>query len=468
MLRTPFAVKHLLVNALIAATACALGCARVERERPVADPSTRRSTPSGEVVGFRDRYGSDVWLGIPYAKPPVGALRWRASQPPELWSGTREALALGSACTQYASVFGGVTDARPGTPVGSEDCLYLNVYAPHGQAPSGDARLPVMLWIHGGGNTIGESGFYDGGNLAATENVIVLTLNYRLGPFGWFRHAALRSDGTSDADRSGNFGTLDIVRALEWVRDNISAFGGDPGNVTIFGESAGGTNVYSLLLSPKATGLFHRAIAQSGGFYMNDVARAEHLTTEAEPGQANSSNEALLRLLVADTSAPDRTAAQARLSTMRPADVERYLRAKTTLDILLAYTPQPGVGMIDMPLVFREGTVLPEDEPPRLLARGAYNRVPVMIGTNRDENKLFMFADPARVRRWLWILPRLRDQRWYNLSAQYLSNMWKATGADEPAAAMATWSGGLTEEDYPTAGAKGCAEYPFGTYPWRD
>ena len=162
--------------------------------------------------------------------------------------------------------------AREGTPVGSEDCLYLNIYAPRftdTDVPKDAARLPVMLWIHGGGNTIGEAGFYNGGNLAAQQRVIVITTNYRLGPFGWFRHAATRNDGANELDRSGNFGTLDLVRALQWIRENAAAFGGDPNNVTIFGESAGGTNVFSLLLSPPARGLFHRAIVESGGMQMS-------------------------------------------------------------------------------------------------------------------------------------------------------------------------------------------------------
>src|SRR5262249_49756684 len=139
---------------------------------------------AGDVVGFVGSYGSHVWLGIPYAKPPVGALRWRAPQPPGAWTGTREALAFGSACTQFASPLGGVDGARPGTPVGSEDCLYLNVYAPRVAAadvPTGERRLPVMVWIHGGGNSIGAAGFYNGGNLAATQNLVVITMNYRLG-----------------------------------------------------------------------------------------------------------------------------------------------------------------------------------------------------------------------------------------------------------------------------------------------
>ena len=437
-------VMRLLSTLLITVTLSTWGCGRGEPPRPRPDPATQRTTQSGALVGTEGRYNSSAWLGIPYAAPPVGPLRWRAPQPAAAWSGTREALAFGSPCMQYTSPFAGVAGKRANEPAGSEDCLYLNVWTPRfasGQVPTGAARLPVMVWIHGGGNTIGEGGFYNGGNLAATHNLVVVTLNYRLGPFGWLRNAALRGDGTSELDRSGNFGTLDLVRALEWVRDNIAAFGGDPGNVTIFGESAGGTNVNSLLLSPQAHGLFHRAVVESGGFFMSEGPRAENFTDDAQPGDANSSNEMLLRLLITDGAA-DRSAAKQRLAGMRPAEIERYLRGKTNIEILTAYTPMPGAGMIRMPLVFREGVVLPEEEPLQRLARAdGYNHVPVILGTNRDENKLFMFADPASVRRILWIIPRLRDERQYNLTAEYLAKMWKANGADEPAAALRATQG---------------------------
>lgn len=402
-------------------------------------------TPHGEVVGFQGLYNSHAWLGIPFAKPPVGRLRWRAPEAPDTWAATREALAFGPPCTQFASRFGGVTDVKPGQPAGSEDCLYLNIWAPRfaaGQVPSGDRRLPVMLWIHGGGNTIGEAGFYNGGNLAATHNLVVVTTNYRLGPFGWLRHAALRGDDANAHDRSGNFGTLDLIRALAWVQENIGAFGGDPGNVTIFGESAGGANVYSLLLSPPAKGMFHRAIVQSGGLWMPGPEEAENFADATPPGDANSSSEMLLRLLIADGSAADRGAAKARLAGMPAAEIARYLRAKSNREILSAYTPLPNNGMIDMPKLIRDGVVLPREDPLERLGRaGGHNQVPVIIGTNRDENKLFMFADPSRVRLVLWLFPRLRDPRTYNLHAEYLSKMWKATGADEPAAAIHT-SGG--------------------------
>jgi len=438
-MRKTFA-KRALWSVLVAVAVCAVGCTRGEREEPhVPDAATLRTTQTGDVVGFDARYDSHAWLGIPYAAPPVGSLRWRAAQPPPRWTGTRQALSYGSPCTQFASPLGGVK-GRAGEPVGSENCLSLNVFAPRFSAaavPRDAARLPVMVWIHGGGNTIGESGFYNGGNLAATHKLIVVTMNYRLGPFGWFRHAALRGADSSALDRSGNFGTLDLVRGLEWVRDNIAAFGGDPGNVTVFGESAGGTNVFTMLLSPQAHGLFHRAIVESGGLRMSTVAEAENFADDADPGNPNSSNEMLLRLFVKDGIAPDRDAAKHHLATMSGTDVERYLRGKTNTAILSAYAPTRGMGMFDVPRVFRDGVVLPQEDPMQRLARAdGYNRVPVMLGTNRDENKLFMFGDPTRVRRILWLVPRVRDERMYNLSAEYLAKMWKANGADEPAAAM--------------------------------
>lgn len=431
--------RRVFTAALVMAVCGVFGCARTEPERRVVDATSKRVTRSGELVGFQGRYGGHVWLGIPYAKPPEGALRWRAPQPPAAWAGARQALAFGPACTQFASPLGGVDKAKPGEAVGSEDCLYLNVYAPRltpAELSANGTRLPVMFWIHGGGNTIGEAGFYDGGNLAVTQRVIVVTTNYRLGPFGWFRHAALNGAGTTDLDRSGNFGTLDLVRALQWVQENISAFGGDPGNVTIFGESAGGTNVFSLLLSPPARGLFHRAIVESGGVWMSTSARAENFTDAGEVGDPSSSNEILLQLLIKDRLAADRAAAKSRLAAMQAGDIERYLRGKSNYELLSIYHPMPNFGMIDMPKVFRDGVVLPRDEAFECFRRGEYTHVPVMLGTNRDENKLFMFGDPARVRQLFWIFPRLRDEQHYNLSAEYLAKSWKANGADEPAALL--------------------------------
>ena len=421
------------LSALILMSACA------RRERPVgvADPTSLRVFQSGAAVGFTGEYGSHAWLGIPYAKPPLGDLRWRAPLAPAAWTETREALSFGAPCVQYASPFGGVTSAKAGTATGSEDCLFLNLWAPKMTREAAiKERLPVMLWIHGGGNSIGEGAFYNGGNLAATHRVIVISFNYRLGPLGWFHHAALAGAGTAEADRSGNYGTLDMVRALEWVRDNITEFGGDPANVTIFGESAGGQNVYQLLLSPRAQGLFHRAVVQSGNLAFTTVAEAENFSDDAEPGDPNSSNEALLRMLIADGKAKDRSAAKSVLTSMNAGAIEAYLRGKSAYEFLDVYPQFLKTGMIRVPKPFRDGFVVPREEPMQLLTAGRYNQVPVIAGTNRDENKVFMFGNPERVRMLLWLIPRVRDQRSYDLSAEYLSKSWKATGADEPAAAM--------------------------------
>ena len=263
---------------------------RAPVEAPVADPSTRVETAQGAVVGFVEAdTGSKVWLGIPFAAPPVGYLRWRAPRPAPAWDAPIEAVTLGSACVQHRNTLADLDDPDEDGVVGSEDCLYLNVYAPAG-AESGSS-LPVMFWIHGGGNSVGHAGPYHGGTLAEVGDVVVVALNYRLGPFGWFSHPALRDEALVagddrrwfGADASGNYGTLDLLQGLAWVRENIAAFGGDPDNVTVFGESAGGTNALSLMVSPLAAGMFHRAIVQSGGIQVTprSTARAGRMATEA-------------------------------------------------------------------------------------------------------------------------------------------------------------------------------------------
>ena len=433
---SPRALRGVL--ALIALAAITAACGGPAT--PIPDGSSRRTLSGGEVVGFTGRYGSHVWRGIPYAAPPVGPLRWRPPEPPARWDGVREALATGTACPQFASVFAGEGRGAKGI-VGDEDCLYLDVYAPRmepGEAPPGGGGLPVMLWIHGGGNSIGRAGFYDGGNLAATQGVVVVAINYRLGPFGWFRHAALRAGAKSDIERSGNFGTLDTIRALEWVRENIAAFGGDPGNVTVFGESAGGRNVVSLLLSPLAQGLFHRAIVQSGGMWGATAEEAERFSEADRPGHPYSSSEIIAKLMVQEGTAPNRAAAQARIASMAAAELASYLRGKSRQEILSAYVEDPSSppAMLHFPHVFQEGTVLPREEPIAILARGAYHQVPVILGTNRDENKLFMAFDPALARWRFGLFPKALDEDRYQAESRHQANAWKARSVDEPAALL--------------------------------
>jgi len=425
---------------LIFLVSCLAAC-RAPRPWSIAhpDPATLRHTPSGDVEGGAGLDGSQAWLGLPFAAPPVGPLRWRVPQAAKPWPGIREALDFSEACPQFATPLGGA-EGRTGQVVGSEDCLYLNVWAPPfapGEVPTGRNRLPVMLWIHGGGNSIGRSAFYDGGHLAAAEHVIVVSVQYRLGPLGWLRHRSVRSEAADDAERSGNFGTLDLIRALQWVRDDIAAFGGDPGDVTIFGESAGGQDVYSLLVSPLAKGLFQRAIVESGGLSVTTAEGAENFTDDASPGDKNSSNEMIARLLVRDGRAPDRAGAKVVLASMSDGEVATYLRGQSPRELLEAYPGNRALGMIDMPLVIRDGTVLPRgDWLTRLGTPGGWNQVPVIVGTNRDEAKLFLFLDPHRVRRVLGIFPRYVDEPSYQAAGEWLSRAWKAAGVDGPAAAM--------------------------------
>ena len=212
-------------------------------------------TPHGALAGQLLEDGSRIFRGIPYAAPPVGEARWRAPLPVANWEGVRDATKFGPACIQPKSSPTSIYASDPAET--SEDCLTLNIWSPRASR-----KAPVMLWLHGGSlvSGYGSSPFFDGARLAR-EGVVVVTLNYRLGVFGFLAHPAL--SGESPHHASGNYGLLDQIEALKWVRGNIALFGGDPDNVTIFGESAGALSVMYLLASPLAEGLFHKAIAQS-------------------------------------------------------------------------------------------------------------------------------------------------------------------------------------------------------------
>ncbi len=426
--------SRLCALALLVVSLCFSACTR---RTPVStyevDASARRTIAQGALVGVRGSYGNLAWLGIPYAAPPIGALRWRAPRAAARWSGDYPATALPPPCPQIASPFGGIVDQPAGTTAGDEDCLYLNVYTPGEAQP---APLPVMVWIHGGGNVIGHTGFYDGGNLAESEKVVVVTVQYRLGPLGWFHHPALH-EGATQAERSGNFGTLDLIHALEWVRDNIAVFGGDAGRVTIFGESAGARNVFSLLLSPLARGLFHGAIAQSGATYIPSPEQAYELAGTAASNVGGSSQEAVVALLLGD-GAEGRAAAISAMHSMSAQSLNDYLRAKSAGELLGAYRSDRGEGLIHVANVFGDGTVISAGDPLANLAAGNAADVPAILGTNRDEQKVFMFANPKWTKRLFGILPRQRDADLYNATAEVLSRMWVVRGAIDPAEARAT------------------------------
>ncbi len=237
---------------MLAATRAGLAMAAVvmaagaQAQQVAIGPGAVRGTVNGDVAAF---------LGIPYAAPPTGPNRWKPPQPPMQWTGERDATKHAPDCAQAPFP----PDAAPIRTTASEDCLYLNVWAPKGAKPG--ARLPVMVWIHGGGFVNGGTSpaVYSGANFAR-DGVVLVSLNYRLGRYGFFAHPGLAEEGYG-----GNFGFLDIIAGMRWVQRNVGEFGGDPANVTVFGESAGGMAVHMLLHSPQARGLFAKAIVQSGG-----------------------------------------------------------------------------------------------------------------------------------------------------------------------------------------------------------
>ncbi len=385
---------------------------------------TERTLVSGSIIGTQEQEGSYVWRGVPFAQPPTDDLRWKATQDISPWTDNYIALANGSACAQLS-----------GSSVwGSEDCLYLNVWTPDfSSIPAGDDRVPVMVWVHGGANVSGEGALYDGHALAARYGVIVVAINYRLGPFGWFSHPALRTSNNAAEDNSGNFGTLDIIKALEWVRVNIGEFGGDPNNVMVFGESAGAINLLSLLTSPKASATFSKAAIQSGLLAWSTRTEAEAFSDEG--GRSSSSSNAISELLIADQLASDSIAARALQLSMSDVDMANYLHSKTTAELITAYA---NFDRLTFPSLIRDGVVLPDVEPLALFQTGAYHQVPVIIGTTLNESKPFILADPLFTTQPVGddLLPTIKDENFYALADYYFSAFWKATGVDEIAQAM--------------------------------
>lgn len=324
---TALALWFLVITALSVAGGC--------QSQPLDGP--RITIADGELQGAASG-DVHVFKGIPYAAPPLGELRWQPPRPAPRWPGTRRADEFGAACPQPQR-----RDRATGVGATSEDCLYLNIWA-----PANAVEAPVMVWIHGGAFRIGSGSlpFYDGTSFAE-NGVILVTLNYRLGRLGFFAHPALA--------QGGNFGLMDQVAALQWVQRNIGAFGGAADNVTVFGESAGAVSVLHLLTSPKTEGLFARAAIQSGGGQQV----IGHLT-EQRGGRPS--------LLAAGLSWRDASVSAVRL---RALPVEEVVDAGQI----------EGIGSVG-PVIDGEWVV---DDPATRLAQGAFHKVPVLVGSNSHE-----------------------------------------------------------------------------------
>jgi para-nitrobenzyl esterase len=364
-------------------------------------------TASGPVRGHPDRLGTIAWKGLPYAAPPVGELRWKAPQDPLPWRDLRDAGRFGNPALQQAPFVGAV--------FGSEDCLYLNVW----RSAGGGTGLPVYVFIHGGGNSTGSANLvndYLGWAVAARSGMVFVSMNYRLGPLGWFLDPAVTgAAGALDDSASGNFGTLDIIKALEWVRRNIAAFGGDPERVTVAGESAGAFNVLSLLLSPRASGLFQRAVSESGA--QNAVTR----------GVAEAASADLIAAWFMKTGrAKTREGALAAARAIAPADLASLLR-KADARTLVGLRKGGVTGMTGWPTIISDGRVIPESGFGAFKDGSWPNKVPLLLGSNKEETKLFLYFD----RKLDW------KGRPYEEAAKYGSLSWKANGVDEIADSIA-------------------------------
>ncbi|SOE07534.1 para-nitrobenzyl esterase [Streptomyces sp. Ag109_G2-15] len=335
-----------LALALAMASFVARPTTAIAARATAADSGPAVTTGQGRLAGQVNGQAEE-FLGVPYATPPVGSLRFRPPVPPARWSGTRDATRQAPACPQF-SPFG----LRDPDDV-SEDCLYLDVYRPRHAHP-GD-RLPVLFWIHGGGYSQGTGTQFGGRTMADLTGSVVVSINYRLGQLGYLALSELTRD---NALNSGSYGLMDQIAALKWTRDNIAAFGGDPDDITLWGQSAGSGSICAMLTSPATAGLFSRAILQSGPC---DLLRA--------PGKDQATDEA--RAFAAAAGCPD------------PDTRPECLRTAPAADLITAARTHPTSGP-----AFGDG-LLPA-QPSAAIASGAWHKVPVLIGSNRAESRFFV------------------------------------------------------------------------------
>ena len=375
-----------------------------------------------------------VWEDIPYALPPEGLLRWKA---PRTFIDETTVIfpKEGNGCLQESSIYAGISGDGI---VGQEDCLYLDIRAPENFMNN---SLPVMFWIHGGGNTTGVKDYYDFSELIRRHEVLVVTINYRLGPMGWFTHPAIQ-DLQEGLDKTSNFGTLDIIEALHWVQKNISRFGGDPENVTIFGESAGGHNVLSLLASPASNGLFHKAISQSG--YTSSFTKNEAIGLNPQGEVINDlGSDRALQLYGSSSYGSIKN-----LYTNNPIkygdEYQKYLRSIDGKELLAVYELIANDSFDRIPLATRDGLVIPMSGIQDAL-KDPNNRknVSVIAGSNKDELSLWLGANRYFVNGYFPLtqlipIPKveLKKEDLYKLWVKTRSQGWKFRGVDETLMAL--------------------------------
>lgn len=388
-----------------------------------------RMTEQGLVRGFASKHNTITWQGIPFALPPVGNLRWKSPQPPKKRQSILLANNNNTVCLQKTGSIITFNLINSNRMIGSEDCLYLNIVAPNNIKP--DEKLPVMVWLHGGGRSKGDKGDkdYAGEHLAQQGRVILVNVNHRLGPIGWFLHPALVNSSDSVAEKSGNFGTLDIIESLKWTRANIQNFGGDPDNITLFGVSTGASNTLSLVLSPLAKGLFHKAIMQSGIY--RPATQAYASLPYSEGGHKNSSSEIVSKILIKTQHASNKSDALSLQKNIDPQVLTAILKDFDAKEFIKLYDDSVS-GMLNFPSLNSDGFVIPLENIETIFSKKEnYNHMPMIFGSNLDENKIFMAFDLNFVS----IPFGIRNPEKYKRTAKYLSENWRINAVDKIARA---------------------------------
>ena len=409
----------------------------------------RVNTAYGAVEGSLSNDGTTmIWQGVPYAKPPVDDfvnqiyLRWKAPQDQAPWQGVREATKPALKCTQLQTTDDwlrtGIID-----PDSGEDCLYVTIYR-----PNNSKKLPVYVWIHGGSNNFGSAREYGATELAVRSDVVVVVVQYRLGPVGWFYHPALQS-GTDPLSDSGNFGTLDTAKALKWIQQNIAAFGGDTNKVTVTGESAGAHNTMNLVISSVGKGLFSGAMYESGGM----------APVTADSGRASANDYIEKLLMFADgvgtpvSSATRAVYAQKRVAMENAGTLASYLRHAKAGDLFLAILKYGSVPTFP---IIEDGNVMPLGGWIPAIQSGNYNKMPIILGSNEYELKPFevlfgsivaLYGAPSTLPTYSWfdlftsvrnnntpkyedILKTPFDQDLYDKAGYFGTLQWKAKNVD--------------------------------------